>query len=381
MTEADFLRAIIAEPDDDVVRLAYCDWLEEHAGRKKAARERAEFVRGQVELARDIRDSPARRQLAFRVRQLLDGNGEKWLGRFKGCHEWHFHRGFVDKVGVSADTLKRHARRLFALAPLRRLWVTGLHGDVAPLRRIPETNTLTALDLCYNQLTSAALEQLTTFPALARLKSLGLMFNQLDREGAKVLRTHPFFQGLSLIRCGANPIPSSVRGALRRHFGPRVSFECERDDDHLYAIQDDYAFTAGFGKDDTQLLFRNRDRGVRLAIFDHEGNLLEVQQLNLPRERGSDWRQQDARRDAAKQAWMEELGFRSATIRVKRFHFDDGEGINSFNWWREAFDDPDHPQGEVREAVGHWLSDGQFEWKFSSGDNCWLDGNGEVTDT
>ena len=62
-----FLRAIREEPDDDGVRLIYADWLEEHG---KA--ERAEFIRGQVTLARTPLGAPGRNELAFRVRLLLD---------------------------------------------------------------------------------------------------------------------------------------------------------------------------------------------------------------------------------------------------------------------------------------------------------------------
>jgi hypothetical protein len=137
---------------------------------------------------------------------------------------------------------------------------------------------------------------------------------------------------------------------------------------------------AGFGNDDTQLLFRTWEPGIRVAIFDHEGNLLDIQRRDVTQDEGSPLEQQAGKRDAAKRAWMEDLGFRSATIQVKRFRFDDGEGIYGFNWWQEAFNDPLHPQPEVREAVGAWLRDGQFEWNFV-GDNCWLDGTGEVTDT
>jgi uncharacterized protein (TIGR02996 family) len=376
MSETSLLRAIVSDPDDDAVRLIYADWLDEHG-----VPERAEFIRMQIELARTTRDTPARRKQAFRVRELLDQRGKNWLGVLrKHVHDWHYHRGFLDKIGVSGNTLKNHAGRLFTSAPLRRLRVTGLGGNVAPLGHIPKRNTLTSLDLCCNRLSSAALEKLPSLAGLRGLRTVGLMFNRIDDAGARLLGEHPFFQGLSLIRCGANPIREAARQALQERLGERISFVCERDDDHLYAIRDDYAFTAGFGADDTQLLFRTWEPGIRLAIFDHEGNLLDVQRRDVPQEDGTPWEQQRSKREAAKQTWMEELGFQSATIRVKRFRFDDGEGIYGFNWWQEAFNDPDHPQPEVRASVTDWLRNGQFEWNFG-GDNCWLDGTGEVTDT
>src|SRR5262245_36776173 len=47
MTHDDFLQEILADPDDDVPRLIYADWLEEHGDPL-----RAEFIRAQCELAR-----------------------------------------------------------------------------------------------------------------------------------------------------------------------------------------------------------------------------------------------------------------------------------------------------------------------------------------
>src|SRR5262249_55484854 len=151
--------------------------------------------------------------------------------------------------------LKARGKKIFSATPLVRLWVTDLGGDLRPLAAIPEENTLTSLDLCYNRIGLDALKRLTTFTRLRGLRTLGLMFNALDDQCAAFLCEHPFFQQLSLLRCGANPIREAGREQLRSHFGGRVSFLCERDPDHLYPFQDD-RFTAGFGNDDTQLLVR-----------------------------------------------------------------------------------------------------------------------------
>lgn len=55
MTEqAALLAAILAQPDDDTVRLAYADWLDEHGQDA-----RAEFIRVQVELSRMVDEKMA----------------------------------------------------------------------------------------------------------------------------------------------------------------------------------------------------------------------------------------------------------------------------------------------------------------------------------
>jgi uncharacterized protein (TIGR02996 family) len=101
MTDADALfAAILADPADDAPRLVYADWLEEHG-----QPERAEFIRVQCELARDIDrchcecincNDPAGRQTvcAFRRRER-----ELWnASRLNGApHPW-FPKSVAPKV-------------------------------------------------------------------------------------------------------------------------------------------------------------------------------------------------------------------------------------------------------------------------------------------
>jgi hypothetical protein len=209
---------------------------------------------------------------------------------------------------------------------------------------------------------------------------LGLLFNQIDDEAARLLCERPFFQRLTLIRCGANPLSEDGRALLRDHFGERVSFTCERDEDQLYAFQDD-EFTAGFGRDRTQLLLYGTDTELRAALFDHAGNLLSTRRRTIRHPKGATWEQRRARRDKVRETWLKKLGYQSATIKVKRFQFDDGAGVRDFSWWQQAFDRADHPQREGLDgAIWGWVRDGQFEYNFG-GDNVWLDRTGLVTDT
>lgn len=84
-TEDALLAAVLANPDDDLPRLVYADWLEEHG-----EPERAEFIRVQVELARRSGevcvacDDGAEcecdiRQLRRRERELIDAHGFDWF--------------------------------------------------------------------------------------------------------------------------------------------------------------------------------------------------------------------------------------------------------------------------------------------------------------
>src|SRR3954451_12292860 len=75
--EAGLLDAVVREPDDDLHRMVYADWLEE---RGQGAR--AEFIRVQVELARPAADRPRRAELLRREKTLLARNGRRWAKPF-----------------------------------------------------------------------------------------------------------------------------------------------------------------------------------------------------------------------------------------------------------------------------------------------------------
>src|SRR6476469_3629321 len=96
--EARLLARVCAEPDDDLPRLVYADWLDEHGD------PRGEFIRVQIALSR--REDRAEVSLADRERDLLYHHRSDWLARLD--EHWRgdavFERGFVDQVTVRAQT-------------------------------------------------------------------------------------------------------------------------------------------------------------------------------------------------------------------------------------------------------------------------------------
>jgi uncharacterized protein (TIGR02996 family) len=374
--ESDLLAAVVKEPDEDVHRLVYADWLEEHY-----QLDRARFIRAHVVLSRLTEDSSHRRELAFLTRQLLDANEKMWCKPLGGVTvECRWSRGFVEMMDVMASDLEEEGDDLFETYPLRRLVVSELFGKVDDLEHIPADNALTALDLIGNELGLRALKKLVKFRPLGGLSELGLMFNALRDTAVDFLCGEPFFQTLSRIRLGANPFTPRGRDRLRDHFGERVTFARQRDPERLYTIQDEY-LRVGFGKDLTQFLMLSGSQRVRVAVFDHAGNLLRTQTRLVPQRASTRPQEHEARRAEVRDAWLNELGYESATIKVKRYHFDDGVGINDFNWWADVFDRPHDPErANLLQPLERWLTDGQFEFSFGN-DNCWLDRYGEVTDT
>ena len=79
-TGTDLLRFICERPDDDTVRLIYCDWLEEHG-----QQDRSDFIRVQCELAK-LESARYGNQifhmqaLRLRERELLRSGCLRWFG-------------------------------------------------------------------------------------------------------------------------------------------------------------------------------------------------------------------------------------------------------------------------------------------------------------
>jgi uncharacterized protein (TIGR02996 family) len=112
MSREAFLNTIRHDPDDDLPRLVYADWLEEQGDDA-----RAEFIRVQCELARL---SPRHSRYAIledREHDLLSEHEPEWLGfdprDDESPTEWTFRRGFLADVRVhflepDSDWLQQH---------------------------------------------------------------------------------------------------------------------------------------------------------------------------------------------------------------------------------------------------------------------------------
>ncbi|VTR98939.1 Uncharacterized protein OS=Sorangium cellulosum (strain So ce56) GN=sce1195 PE=4 SV=1 [Gemmata massiliana] len=134
--ELAFIRAAIAEPDEDTIRLAYADWLDEQGDAVAASR--AEFVRLQVRRSRlDVFD-PERTNLLEQETACLQKHKRDWNGRvhryltrakFPGkvdarrglIRGWNYHRGMIARVTAPAEALTTHPDLMFALGPVAHL--------------------------------------------------------------------------------------------------------------------------------------------------------------------------------------------------------------------------------------------------------------------
>jgi uncharacterized protein (TIGR02996 family) len=177
------LRGVIASPYDDAPRLVYADWLEEHG-----QPERAEFIRGQIELARLPVDDDRRVALERREKQLRDQYRKQWLRPLSRLARWaFFHRGFPDHLYLPAKHFVEEAEGILAQLPVCYAHFRTAKPHLAALADCPALSHMRSLSFYYNQISPAGLGALLASPYLGKLVRLDLGNCRLNDQAAGVL--------------------------------------------------------------------------------------------------------------------------------------------------------------------------------------------------
>jgi uncharacterized protein (TIGR02996 family) len=231
------LRAILDEPDEDVHRLVYADWLEENGDSA-----RAEFIRAQCALARfhDEGDPfttglPAECLRAeFRaawLAPLVRVGVSDWQNPFLFLNENHttflLWRGFVESIHLFGDggvaRFLPHAAALFRLTPVLHLRVH------ASYHRFPELPTTT-----WAPVLPSTLKNLLALPETARLRTLDLRgCYEMGEEVTRVLLAAPHLMRNIRLPLEVNLPTADVRRALEGRFGSGVSYGNDPDGNEI----------------------------------------------------------------------------------------------------------------------------------------------------
>jgi len=159
-------RACLDDPDDDLPRLVYADWLQENG-----EPERAEFIRLQVVIARHWRTGDIPAGAEGRESELRAAHKAEWNPLPAPLHDAsYFERGFIDHVSISTD---EEAAALARCPEILRVSVDGEGFTDAGLAHLATLPFLTELDFHGGNLTGDGMQALAQHPRLRRINYNG----------------------------------------------------------------------------------------------------------------------------------------------------------------------------------------------------------------
>jgi uncharacterized protein (TIGR02996 family) len=205
----DFIRQILASPDDDAPRLAYADWLEQ-----QGERDRAEFIRLQIAAARLPPQDPQRGEMVARASALLQAHQAECEALPPEINEvarvGSFERGFPTWARCSntdfPEDIAPHLPHLWRVAPIRQLELydyNAASGDVdfteswirvenyQALANMPELVHVRSLSVAECAIRAKHLKPLLASPHLSNLRELHLSLNRLGDAGARLVAESP----------------------------------------------------------------------------------------------------------------------------------------------------------------------------------------------
>jgi uncharacterized protein (TIGR02996 family) len=216
------LAAVRESPEDDLPRLAFADWCDEHG-----LQPRAEFIRAQIDADRLDEPDPHRLALEDRADELLAEHRDEWLGSAAAqVSRLHFRRGFVESAAVECGRFLDCAEEVFRSWPLRRLRLQGADGDyaeneelIAALRSPWLARAESLAVFCdASSLSRDAVAALAECPHLADLRELDLNAHNpgpgIGPEGVRLLANSPHLRGLTALRLRWQKIGDGGAAAL-----------------------------------------------------------------------------------------------------------------------------------------------------------------------
>jgi uncharacterized protein (TIGR02996 family) len=150
MTERDaLLKAVCDHPGDDIPRLVFADWLQEHGEDK-----RADFIRLQIQFDRGTFQPSEEAELKNRL-QKLSARKAAWELEIPRAVQIGFSRGFIERACLlSGDDVGR----ALVSAPIRSLSIRA-PVDLIAVMRVPLVARLELLSLNDAQVRRADVEE------------------------------------------------------------------------------------------------------------------------------------------------------------------------------------------------------------------------------
>jgi uncharacterized protein (TIGR02996 family) len=412
--EAGFIAAIAAQPDDELLRLVFADWLEEHG-----QVERAELIRlsCQLDPHRDRFDDDAINSLRKRVEELRRPEEEREQQWRESLHEpmrWGVHvewrRGFVDALELPVQWLLQYGEQFRERYPtLRKLVLFRLNGWGQRLAECPWLRGIREIEFpCWYSDEDAW--PVAHSPHLADVERVVLW------SGGGLFQGRLFAGGTAWPRLRELHLVSqegpqedwvhAVNEAAGRPLATVYDYECEQ-----------FPFAANFGWNNHGFFIGKLPNGTQLFAYGAEdnpsidgwlffpnGSTREPFHLEFPpplvflgdtAARGdlnTKWTREKEIRSARRAYLAEHIGFVSAFIRVEGFSLEACglSGTYRFGFMVEESwgqrDDANVPPEEDEERSGGFgelvhRSVRSGEYIFDYGNDWWCDKTGHVTAT
>jgi uncharacterized protein (TIGR02996 family) len=204
-----FLEEILELPQDDGPRLAYADWLDEHADPF------GEFIRVQCCLARVPAEDGGVLALETKERRLLAEHETTWVGDLADMVDWWtFRRGFVEEIGVSTDRFLANSVALFQRAPIQELHLCGVQDHLEPLADSAYLQKTSYLDLSDNPVGDRGATLLAHSPYMEHVRGLNLSSSSIGDSGLLALIASTHFSELRELYLSDNRISNRGSRAL-----------------------------------------------------------------------------------------------------------------------------------------------------------------------
>ena len=219
-----FLRAICANPEDDVARLVYADWLDENGDPA-----RAEFIRLGVDCHRAPRTDHKPDPRLLRINQLLKAHREEWTAELPGpAILWEemfgWWRGFPECVAVVGREVLflRHAAEIIERTPARSLVLAVLSDPPATLAALgacPHVRHFHSLYTARTRVRDAGAEAIADSPHFAGMEWLHLAENGITDTGGLALAHSPHLTRVRGLDLNRNEFGPAAREALTARYG------------------------------------------------------------------------------------------------------------------------------------------------------------------
>jgi uncharacterized protein (TIGR02996 family) len=204
---ARLLAAVTADPLADGPRLAYADAAEARDP------ERADFIRMAVENTRRRAGHPAQggwtdSEVSWIPVEKRDARGREWARGLRNLVEgFGYYRGFVESVTLDAAAFLELAPRLYRLAPILQLDLSGVRPAAARLFSSPHLRQIRTLSLLRNELGDAEAELIAGSPHLGELLWLDVGLNRIGEAGLEALAASPNLPRLEWVGFRVNAAP------------------------------------------------------------------------------------------------------------------------------------------------------------------------------